>query len=263
MSPPGVSNQGAPSAAGREGTHEPTRDDDTEGTAQTDDTEQTDDTARDDDTARTDGPASDRALMAAHVAGDPDAFAELVRLHTDRLWAVAVRTMRDPDDAADALQDALVSAFRSAAGYRGEAAVTTWLHRIVVNACLDRLRRARVRPTVPLPDDDPDRADVLRHPRDDHAATETRLDVGAALARLPEHQRAALVLVDMQDMPVAEAAFVLGVPEGTVKSRSARGRAALAELLRPAGNPRPPRRVADPGPTDGPGRPDTDHGDRT
>lgn len=196
-----------------------------------------------------DGPTRDRALMAAHVAGDPDAFAELVRLHTDRLWAVAVRTMRDPDDAADALQDALVSAFRSAAGYRGDAAVTTWLHRVVVNACLDRLRRARVRPTVPLPED-PDRLLPAGAPRDDHDATETRLDVTAALAGLPEHQRAALVLVDLQDMPVAEAAFVLGVPEGTVKSRCARGRVALAEVLRPGRNPMASSRVADPGLTD-------------
>lgn len=195
----------------------------------------------------TDGPTRDRALMAAHVAGDPDAFAELVRLHSDRLWAVAVRTMRDPDDAADALQDALVSAFRSAAGYRGDAAVTTWLHRVVVNACLDRLRRAKARPTVRLPDDDPDRVVGTGTGRDDHAATETRLDVSAALARLPEHQRAALVLVDMQDMPVAEVAFVLGVAEGTVKSRCSRGRAALAEILRPARNPAAPPRVAAPG----------------
>jgi RNA polymerase sigma-70 factor (ECF subfamily) len=198
--------------------------------------------------------------MAAHVAGDPDAFAELVRRHTDRLWAVAVSTMRNPDDAADALQDALVSAFRSAAGYRGDAAVTTWLHRIVVNACLDRLRRARARPTVPLPDDGSDRLDVTGPRRDDHDATETRLDITAALARLPEHQRAALVLVDLQDMPVAEAAVVLGVAEGTVKSRCARGRSALADILRPARNPGTPPRVADAG---RPGRPHPSHGDRT
>ena len=201
-------------------------------------------TGRDDEPAD-DGPAHDRALMAAHVAGDPDAFAELVTRHTDRLWAVAVRTLRDPDDASDALQDALVSAFRSAPGYRGDAAVTTWLHRIVVNACLDRLRRAKARPTVPMPDGD--RLDVRRPARDEHAATETRLDVSAALARLPDHQRAALVLVDMQDMPVAEAAVVLGVAEGTVKSRCARGRAALADILRPTGNPGAAARVAAPG----------------
>ena len=176
-----------------------------------------------------DAPRTDHELLAAHVAGDPDAFAELVARHRDRLWAVAVRTLNDRDEAADGLQDALVSAYRGAAGFRGDSAVTTWLHRVVVNACLDRIRRRAARPTVPLPETEP--ADV----RDEHARTETRLDVQAALARLPEHQRQALVLVDMHGLSVAEAAAVLEVAEGTGKSRCARGRAALAPMLRPPG----------------------------
>ncbi len=176
------------------------------------------------------GERTDAELLAAHVAGDPAAFAELVSRHRTRLWAVAVRTLSDREEAADALQDALVSAYRRAASYRGEAAVTTWLHRIVVNACLDRVRRKAARPTVALPDRElPDR-------HDEHARTEVAIDVRAALARLPEHQRAALVLVDMHGMPVQEAAQVLGVAEGTVKSRCARGRAALLPMLRPDGN---------------------------
>src|SRR5689334_15310632 len=130
-----------------------------------------------------DGPRDDAALLAAHVAGDADAFTVLVRRHRDRLWAVALRTMRDPDEAADALQDALLSAFRNAGGYRGDAAVTTWLHRVVVNACLDRMRRRAVRPATALGDTD------VPVQRDDHAALESRLDVRAALARLPEAQR--------------------------------------------------------------------------
>ena len=171
--------------------------------------------------------ADDRALVRAHVAGDRDAFGELVRRHQDRLWAVAVRTLADREEAADALQEALVSAFRNAGSYRGDAAVTTWLHRIVVNACLDRMRRLKARPTAPLPPGD------VAAGGDEHAATEARLDVHAALARLPEHQRLALVLVDLQELSVREAAQVLGVAEGTVKSRCARARAALAEMLRP------------------------------
>src|SRR5208283_2074057 len=83
--------------------------------------------------ANQDGP-SDQELLRRHVAGDSDAFGELFRRHRDRLWAVALRTVCDPDEAADALQDAMVSAFRRAADFRGESAVTTWLHRIVVNA---------------------------------------------------------------------------------------------------------------------------------
>jgi RNA polymerase sigma-70 factor (ECF subfamily) len=167
----------------------------------------------------------DRALLAAHVAGDPDAFTVLVRRHRDRLWAVALRTMRDREDAADALQDALLSAYRNAAGYRGDAAVTTWLHRVVVNACLDRMRRRAVRPSVPLGETD------VPTPTDEHEALERRLDIRAALARLPESQRVAIVLVDLQDLSVAEAAAYLGVAEGTVKSRCSRGRLALARLL--------------------------------
>jgi RNA polymerase sigma-70 factor (ECF subfamily) len=183
------------------------------------------DPAADDRAGRAD---EDRALLRAHVAGDQQAFAELFRRHRDRLWAVALRTLGDREEAADALQDALVSAFRSAGTYRGEAAVTTWLHRIVVNACLDRVRRRQARPTVPLGA----REVVSRW--DDHGRTETRIDVEAALSTLPDGQRAAIVLVDMQDMPIAEAAVVLGVAEGTVKSRCSRGRAALAQLLRAA-----------------------------
>ena len=182
----------------------------------------------------------DRALLAAHVDGDPTAFGVLFDRHRDRLWAVALRTTGDPDEAADALQDALISAFRRAESYRGDAAVTTWLHRIVVNAALDRLRRRRTRAAVPLPDDVEEHADrgVLTGVRDteDPAETAVRSDqrrqVMVALATLPADQRAALVLVDMEGHSVDEASAILGVPSGTVKSRCSRGRARLLPLLR-------------------------------
>lgn len=150
-----------------------------------------------------------------------------MRRHRDRLWAVAVRTLGDREEAADALQDGLLSAYRAAGSFRGDAAVTTWLHRIVVNACLDRARRARVRRTVPLPVDELTPAD----PRDRISEREISIEVVAALAGLPPEQRVALVLVDMQGCSVDEAARVLGVPVGTVKSRCARGRARLAGVL--------------------------------
>jgi RNA polymerase sigma-70 factor (ECF subfamily) len=175
--------------------------------------------------------AQDRALLAAHVAGDPDAFSTLVRRHQDRLWAVALRTLGDREDAADALQDALISAYRSAASYRGDAKVTTWLHRVVVNACLDRIRRNKVRATVPMPDDG-----GPIDPHDRLGDRETAMEIEAALATLPDDQRAALVLVDVQGMPVEDAAAALGVPSGTVKSRCARGRARLAGQLGPLRN---------------------------
>lgn len=189
--------------------------------------------------------ARDRALLAAHVAGDPAAFGELVGRHRQRMWAVAVRTLRDPEEAADAVQDACLSAYRSAGTYRGEARVSTWLHRVVVNACLDRARRAKVRPTVPLPAQPP--AD----PRDLLAERETQLEVTRALATLPAEQRVALVLVDLQGLSVAETAQVLDVPEGTVKSRCARGRARLALQLGHLRNPDAPPAVPPASPQEG------------
>ncbi|MDO5711593.1 MAG: RNA polymerase sigma factor SigM [Micrococcales bacterium] len=170
----------------------------------------------------------DAELLAAHCAGDGDAFGELFRRHRDRMWAVAIRTTNDPELAADAVQDAFLSAFRRAETFRGQSAVTTWLHRIVVNACLDRLRRRK--PTSDLPED---HDAVIADRRDHHASVETRLDVQAALATLPEGQRLALILVDMHGLSVAETAKILDVAEGTVKSRCSRGRSALAEILRP------------------------------
>jgi RNA polymerase sigma-70 factor (ECF subfamily) len=187
---------------------------------------------------------SDAELLAAHGAGDAEAFGEVVRRHRDRLWAVALRTLGDREEAADALQDALVSALRAtgprttdgAAGaenatgpaFRGESAVTTWLHRIVVNACLDRVRRRASRPADPLPD-----RDLPARGPDPLAARELALDLDAALATLPAEQRAALLLVDMYGYPVDDVAEILECPVGTVKSRCARGRARLLPLLRP------------------------------
>jgi RNA polymerase sigma-70 factor, ECF subfamily len=188
----------------------------------------------------------DRELLAAHVAGDHDAFAELFARHRDRLWAVALRTMGNPEDAADGLQDALVAAYRRAGTFRGDAAVSTWLHRVVVNACLDRLRAAAVRRTTTLSDDHDEPLPPAAADAADPALAAERSDqrtlVLGALAELPADQRAALVLVDMEGMPVLEAAAVLDIPLGTLKSRCSRGRVRLAVLLREAGvlEPAPP-----------------------
>ena len=188
---------------------------------------------------------SDAELLRAHADGDPRAFEELVRRHRDRLWAVALRTLREPEEAADALQDALASAYRSAGSFRAESAVTTWLHRIVVNACLDRVRRRQVRPTVPLPEEGPGEP---AEPRDRMAERDTAMAVEEALGRLGVEQRAAIVLVDIEGYSVADAAQILGVAEGTVKSRCARGRARLAVLLGHLRNLEAPATVT-PGPS--------------
>ncbi len=187
-----------------------------------------------------DGDAvTDRDLLQSHIDGDAEAFGLLISRHRDRLWAVALRTTGDPEEAADALQDALISAFRRADQFRGDSAVTTWLHRIVVNASLDRLRRRNVRSSVPLPEDEAlgkaaaTATPVGRGgiPRDPIEARENQLLIARALADLPTSQREAIVLVDVEGYSVEEAAEMLDCPAGTVKSRCSRGRARLAEAL--------------------------------
>lgn len=166
---------------------------------------------------------SDAELLAAHVAGDREAFAVLYHRHHRRLRRLARLTTGSPEDAEDALQEAMLSAHRSAAGFRHNAAVGSWLHRIVVNASVDRLRRNRFSCTELLGG----HAAV----GDRTAEVETALVVRAALLRLPVDQRAAVVAVDMHGYSVADAARVLCVAPGTIKSRCARGRARLAALL--------------------------------
>ncbi|MCW2851925.1 MAG: polymerase, sigma subunit, family [Nocardioides sp.] len=212
------------------------------------------------DTGSFDG-RTDVALLRAHVDGDREAFGTLFARHRDRLWAVALRTMGNPEDAADGLQDGLVAAYRRAGSFRGEAAVTTWLHRVVVNACLDRLRAAKVRRAESLPDDLEEYGDrgstrtaaTVADPADLAVQDERRRRVLEALAELPDEQRAALVLVDMEGYPVAEVARMLDCAEGTVKSRCSRGRARLAvslSLLAPGGDP---DHAAPGNPPEGPG----------
>ena len=167
---------------------------------------------------------TDAELLLAHVAGDPYAFEELFYRHHRQLYRLAKITSRDPDDAADALQDALLSAHRNAHAFRHDASVSSWLYRIVVNSCLDRLRRNKTHAATPLEDD-------VHHVADPTARVDTALVVERALLRLPVEQRSVVVAVDMQGYSVAETARMLGVPEGTVKSRCSRARAKLARTL--------------------------------
>ena len=185
---------------------------------------------------------SDAELLRRHVTGDAEAFGQLFLRHRDRLWAVALRTMGDADEAADALQDAMISAFRRAADFRGDSAVTTWLHRIVVNACLDRMRRRAARP-VPGGEHD---LDLLARTPQAAPDQDVALDVLAALRTLVPDQRAALVMVDMLGYSVADTAEILGVSPGTVKSRCARGRARLLPQLAHLRNQPGVRRVSPP-----------------
>lgn len=174
----------------------------------------------------------DKDLLRRHATGgDKEAFGELFRRHRERLWAVALRTLSDPEEAADALQDAMINAYRSAAKFRGDSAVTTWLHRIVVNACLDRVRRKQARPAVPMSDRLPEES--TGDLPGDRAAV---LAVREALGRLSFEHRAVIVYIDMLGYPVAEVASILQIPPGTVKSRGSRARSQLADLLGEDGN---------------------------
>ncbi|WP_046468737.1 RNA polymerase sigma factor SigM [Allosalinactinospora lopnorensis] len=191
----------------------------------------------------------DKELLSRHAQGDDQAFNELVKRHRERMWAVAVRVLGDPEEASDALQDAFLSAFRGAHRFRGDAQVSTWLHRIVINACHDRMRRKLVRPSVPTDDAT---LDVLSNERtkgttpDPTGRSDSSLDVQAALENLPPEQRLALILVDMLGYRVDEAAEILEIASGTVKSRCARGRARLLPYLAHLRNPEDSRDVTSP-----------------
>ena len=176
---------------------------------------------------------TDEQLLAAHVAGDRFAFEQLFHRYHQPLYRLARATIRCPDDAHDALQDAMLSAHCGAAQFRHDCSVSSWLYRITVNACLDRLRRHKTHPTTSL-----DGA-LEGSAGDPMPGVDTALMLDGALRRLPDEQRVAVVAVDMQGFSVAEAALLLGVPEGTVKSRRARARSRLAGTL---GSPHGQRR---------------------
>jgi len=167
-------------------------------------------------------------VAAAH-RGDRGAMDALLRRHHQRIWAVCRRLAGNDADAADATQEALLLIVRRLGTFDGRSRFTTWAHRVATNACLDELRRRRRRPVGGLDDDGPDVAPDPGPGVD--VAVGDRLDVDAALAALPEEFRVPVVLRDVAGHDYAEIAEILGIPPGTVRSRIARGRARLADLL--------------------------------
>lgn len=154
---------------------------------------------------------------------------------------MAIRTLADPEEAADAVQDAMISAFRRASSFRGDSAVTTWLHRIVVNACLMRIRRDKheesIEPLLPTFDET---GHHTRHPAEwgdcVHAAaerSEMRNQVRACIDRLPEQYRSVILLRDIEELDTAETARLLDTTPNNVKVRLHRARQALKTLLQP------------------------------
>ena len=178
-------------------------------------------------------------------AGDRAALDALLRRHYDRVYAVCRRITGNDADAADATQEALLAIVRGLPRFDERAAFSTWVYRIATNACLDELRRRRRRPEPGLPSGGVPAVQFGGAP-DLAEAVATRVEVDAALAQLPTEFRAAVVLRDLCGLSYDDIAQVLEVPPGTVRSRIARGRAALVPLLlppEPAGNlPTPDRR---------------------
>ncbi|HYH50539.1 MAG TPA: sigma-70 family RNA polymerase sigma factor [Acidimicrobiia bacterium] len=188
------------------------------------------------------GEATDQALAAAANSGDRSALEVLLARHFDRVHAICRRVTGHSEDALDATQEALIAVTRGLHRYDGRSQFTTWLYRVATNAALDELRRRKRRPEpAELTEDRPLRGATAAAPVE--SAVAARLDVDAALAGLSPEFRAAVVLRDLCDLDYAEIAEVLDVPIGTVRSRIARGRAAIAEQLRePTGPPERPSR---------------------
>jgi len=185
---------------------------------------------------------ADAALVARLKAGDPDAFETMVRTMGGRMLSVTRRMLGDEEAARDAVQDAFLSAFRSLDGFDGHSQLSTWLHRIVVNAALMKIRTRQRRPEQPLEPLLPTFADDGHHaepvsswgesPERMLEQQETRALVRAAIASLPHSYRAALLLRDIEGLSTHEAAVALGITDNALKLRLHRARQALTTLLR-------------------------------
>jgi RNA polymerase sigma-70 factor (ECF subfamily) len=182
----------------------------------------------------TDRAAADRDLIRRYLAGDVEAFDALMQAHEDRVFSICLRMLRNRDAALDATQDVFLTVFRKADRYKEQAAFSTWLYRVTVNACYDHLRRAKRKRTDPLPEHldpaDPKSGDEI-------GAIELRPEIERALGKIAPEFRAAAVLVDLEGMSLEDAADTLQIPIGTIKSRVFRARRQLAEEL---GNLAPP-----------------------
>lgn len=182
-------------------------------------------------------------LLAGLRARDPTASEAFVRRYGPQMLATARRYLRSEEDCADAVQDAFISAFRTIDGFEGHSRLATWLHRIVVNACLMKLRsRSRhhevsIDPLLPAFDKSGHHAQSIRgwrrRPEDELLREETRALVRRSIDRLPEDYRTVLLLRDIEQLSTEETARLLQASPGTIKTRLHRARQALRSLLDP------------------------------
>ena len=168
----------------------------------------------------------DETLVAAATSGDRRALEVLLRRHYPRIYAVCRRMAGNDADAADAAQEALLAISRSLHRFDGRSGFSTWSYRVATNACIDELRRRARRTEATLPEELPS---ARRDPVGEQVTA--RLDVDDALARLPTEFRVAVILRDQAGLDYEEISEVLRIPPGTVRSRIARGRRRLADLL--------------------------------
>ena len=194
---------------------------------------------------RAERPRSDveeAELVAALQAGDNAAFETLVRIYSGKLLAVARRFLANEEDARDVVQEAFISTFKSVDRFRQGAKLSTWLHRIVVNAALMKIRSRQRRPEEPMGDllptflEDGHRANpgsAWKEPAEAVERQETRRLVRQCIDRLPDAYRTVLLLRDIEELDTKETAYMLGTNENTVKIRLHRARHALRELLNP------------------------------
>jgi RNA polymerase sigma-70 factor (ECF subfamily) len=179
-----------------------------------------------------DAQPRDEDLVRRYLEGDGDAFASLVKRHERRVYNLSLRMTGNEEDARDATQDAFLSALRKLSSFRGEAAFTTWLHRVTVNACYDVLRKKKREPMLDRGGDDGERSGPEPTPAPDIAdASDLSIDVQRALLAGPEDFRVVMILHDVRDLPQEEIAAILQIAVGTVKSRLHRGRVALAKAM--------------------------------
>lgn len=189
--------------------------------------------------------AEDRALVRRAREGDQDAFRDLVERHQGRAYRLALRVLRDEEAARDAVQEALIKAYRSLDRFEGRSSFYTWLYRLVMNQCLDMKRADRSGRHVDLEDDDafdravaadpPEVAGVAFEPAAERMRGELRDALADAMASLPEGARRILLLREVDGLSYAELAQVLEIPKGTVMSRLHYARKKVQEFLREAG----------------------------
>jgi RNA polymerase sigma-70 factor, ECF subfamily len=190
-----------------------------------------------------DPSVSEKTLIKAAQRGDLEAFNLLILRYQNLLFGIALRLLGDEDTAADAVQEALISAFRRFSTFRGDS-LRSWLARVVVNACYDELRRKRRHVSVPLEQFNSEGdeietsywlVDAQANPEAQFESSELEQAIQNSLYRLPAVYRLILVLVDIEGLSYEEAAGAAGIPVGTVKSRLARARVQMQRSLQASG----------------------------